>query len=532
MLHQKFKRMKYLHAYFCAVGTGLLLAFAACRPSDFSDLEIAERGSEYAFPLFSTTVNLRELMTRVVGNSPNGTLTIGADNTMKLSYSGDVAKRDASDVFKFLQGGLLPISDTVYAAPLGSPDSVSIAKAVVSKGTIQIIVYNTLSEPIKGTLYIPQMSANGKAFSYPFEVEAANGKAWQSPPIELKGNTLLTKANKLEFRYEAYRPNGERVKMPNVPILNIGGIAVSFQNLEFSYLEGYWGYEIYPLTRDTIEIDLNQTNLTGDVRIYDPQVTMTVSNSWGFPTQGLIKYLGFIGANGEELKLETTVFKNNTLDFNYPAWIKGEVGQTKKTIVRFDRTNSNIAEIFNARPRRFIYEVDGVANAQRDSKLVGFLTDSSRISLGVSVDLTLDGSAKQFGADQTVDLDFGEYAADDLDQLESAEFKLVTENSAPIGATFQSYFLDARGEIIDSLFTGPAREILTPAAIDANGQASGSSRTETFTPMTAARFDRVRQAKKALLRASFSTAQGGNRVVRLLANQQAIIKMGVRVKQK
>ncbi len=533
IFNQQLMRMKFtLSGCFAAACMGLLLFLSGCQTSDFDNLEIDEGSPEYAFPLFSTSVELRELMTRVVGNSANGTLTIGADNSMTLAYSGDVAKRDAADVFKFLQGGLIPISDTVYSAPLESPDSVVIAKAVISKGTIQIIIFNTLPEPIKGTFYMPQMGVNGKTFAYPFSVEAANGKAWQSPPIDLSGNTLLTKANKIDFRYEAYRPNGERVKMPQVPIINISGIAISFQNLEFSYLEGYWGYELYPLTRDTIEIDLNQTNLTGDVRIFDPRVTMTVSNSWGFPTQGLIKYLSFIGNDGEELKLETTVFKDNTLDFNYPSWIKGEVGQTKKTTVRFDRTNSNIAEIFNARPRRLVYEVEGIANAQRDNKLVGFLTDSSRISLSVSVDLTLDGSAKKFGADQTVDLNFGEYAADDLANLESAEFKLVTENSAPIGATLQTYFLDARGETIDSLFTGPAREILTAAAIDANGRASGTSRTETFAPMTAARFDRVRQAKKALLRTSFSTAQGGDRVVRLLANQMATIKMGVRVKRK
>ncbi|MBK6929634.1 MAG: hypothetical protein IPH12_01780 [Saprospirales bacterium] len=48
--------------------------------------------------------------------------------------------------------------------------------------------------------------------------------------------------------------------------------------------------------------------------------------------------------------------------------------------------------------------------------------------------------------------------------------------------------------------------------------------------MDIARFDRVRQTDKILLRTFFTTANGGLTPVKLLANQQTAVKLGMKVK--
>jgi hypothetical protein len=63
-----------------------------------------------------------------------------------------------------------------------------------------------------------------------------------------------------------------------------------------------------------------------------------------------------------------------------------------------------------------------------------------------------------------------------------------------------------------------------------NGIASGTTRQENFIQMSATRFDRIRQTKKAVLKTSFTTAQGGTVPVKLLANNSAAVKMGIKVK--
>jgi hypothetical protein len=344
------------------------------------------------------------------------------------------------------------------------------------------------------------------------------------------GYVLASDNNTLEFIYAAYTPAGDRVKIPD--FFGIPTFIVQFDSLEFSYLQGFWANQRYSLIRDTIEIDINQTNLVGDVQIVNPKVTMRIANSWGFPTRGVIKYLSFIGQDGQEIPLESTVFVDSAVDFNYPKYALNEIGQTKYTDITLDSTNSNIAEIFNSQPTRLIYEVDGISNAENDPTIVGFLTDSSLISLSMRVELLLEGSAKNFGAEQTIDLNFGNLTDLDTSQVESVEFKLVGENGLPISSNLQLYFLDEAGVAIDSLFSDGAQDVIQSAPVNAEGVATGETRTEHFIPMSATRFERVRQAKKAFLTTSFTTAQNGTVPVKLLATNNLTLKMGIKARTK
>lgn len=516
-------------------GALLLLALlAACRKSVFDDTELADHSAEYAFPLFNTTLNIKDLMDQVLNDTLAGdTIQVNADGSMTLFYSGDVAKKPATDIFTFFETGLVPIADTFTVAPFEAPDSVTIRRADLKSGTINIVIKNSLPDSIYGTFYIPQMTKNNVVFAYPFHLPPnATPLPWISPTISVAGHILRSDNNTLEFRYEAYDKFGNRIKVPEIAP-GAPGVGVVFNNLEFSYLEGYWGYTEYPLTRDTIEIDINQTDLKGDVKVVNPKVTMTVFNSWGFPTRGVVKYLAFIGQDGQELALESTLFNNDSVDFNYPSWAANEVGQTKYTYFTLDTSNSNIADIFNAQPTRLIYDVAGISNALKDPSIVGFMTDSSVIGLNMRVELQLAGSVKNFGAEQTLDLNFGENSEIDTAKIESVEFKLVTENGTPISNRVQLYFQDSLGVVIDSLFADGARDIMQAAPVDNQGLVYAVQRTETYVPMDVARFDRIRQAKTAYLKLAFSTytaPDGSQQPIKLLANMNVTFKMGLKVR--
>lgn len=504
--------------------------WSACKKSDFENIELDDHSAEFAFPLFSTTVKLEDLLFKVLNDdSSRDTLFINPDGTMTLYYTGDVAEKPASDIFNTFPSGPAPIPDTFYRYPFYSNEGVTIREALFKGGTINLAILNSTGETLTGTFTVPQMSKNGVTLSIPLTVPPNASFPYISPLFNLEGWKAESDSNELIFIYDLHKPNGDRVKIPEIAP-GTPGFFVVFQGLILSYLEGYWGYSSYPLTRDTIEIDINQTNLDGGVTIKNPRVTMLISNSWGFPTRGYIKYLSFIGQNGEEIPLETTAFNDDSLDFNYPRH-PDEIGQTKYTEVRLDESNSNIGAIFNAQPTRLIYEVEGISNAQRDSNLIGFLTDSSLIRLGMRVELLLEGTAKNFGAEQEMDLNFGDYSDLDTAKIESVEFKLVTENGTPISADMQILFLDEAGLVLDSLFSDGSRLIMESAPIT-NGIASGITRAENFIPMSATRFDRIRQTKKAILKTSFTTAQGGTVPVKLLANNAAVVKMGIRVKTK
>lgn len=515
-----------------------LVAFLAsifwlsCNKSDLENAKLGDHTAEFAFPLFNTDVKLKDLLFNVLNDTLSGdTIIINPDNSMTLYYSGDVAQKPATDIFAFLtQGGIVPLSDTVITNPIQAPSGVTIRQAVLNAGQIRFLISNSFSDTLRGYFEIPEMSLNGVTFKIPFVVPPGAINTIYGP-FDITGYALNSNSNTLTFRYYAYLPDGTRVK-----ITNLAGVLVSYQGLTFSYVEGYWGFQEYHLTRDTIEIDINQTDLKGNVKVVSPKVTMRIRNSWGFPTRGVIKYLSFIGQNGEELQLHSTAFQNNGTDdyadFAYPSYALGEVGQEKYTDIVLDSSNSNIVDIFNLQPKQLIYEVDGVSNAQHDPTLIGFITDESILALQMKVEMVLEGSAQNFGAEQTLDLNFGEFSSLDSAGVESVEFKLVTENGTPVDINAQIYFRDEADNNIDSLFTDGLQAIMKAAPINSAGIANGITRNETFVPMTATRFDKIRAAKTAFLKAYFTTAQGGTTPVRLLADNATTIKMGVKVKKR
>ncbi|MBC7777829.1 MAG: hypothetical protein H7246_20510, partial [Phycisphaerae bacterium] len=443
-----------------AIIMGIAL-WSACKKSDFENLELAEHSAEFAFPLFTTDLLLKDLLVNLQSDSlSDDTIFINADNTMTLFYSGDVAEKKASDIFNFLDTLVpIPMFDSIATNPIKGPDGVTIRTADLKEGGIAFRLHNTTPDKLTGYFEVTQMSFQGVPFKVPFEVEP--GVDWFSGVLDLAGYHLESANDTLTFKYFAYRPDGVRIIVPN---LGLGlDVLVVPQHLKFSYVEGYWGYQYYALTRDTIEIDINQTELKGDLKVKNPKVTMRINNSWGFPTRGVIKYLSFIGQNGEEIPLISTVFQHDSfdyVDFAYPSWVLHEQGQTKFTDITLDESNSNIDSIFNSQPTRLIYEVNGLSNAQLDPSLIGFITDESVISLQLRVELLLEGSIKNFGAEQTMNIDFGEFGSLDSADVEDVEFKLVTENGAPISAAMQIYFRDAAQNYIDSLFTGGPKEVI------------------------------------------------------------------------
>ena len=524
------RKLYFIPLTFVALSWAL---WSGCAKNDLNNLELAEHSAEFAVPLLQTNLEVSDLVQNILEeNNDNDTLIINADNTITLIYSGDVTEKKATDIFNFFQNIPAPVDSSYSELLVQAPDGVSLQKADLSGGTIAVVIRNTMTEKITGTFRFPSITNSaGQIYSTTFSIDP--GQIFFSPQINLEGWHLDAQDNIVYFEYDAYLPDGTQVlKLPATG--GFPAVVVTMQNITFYYMEGYWGKVTYPLSTDTINIDINQSNLTGNVIVKNPKVTITVFNSYGFPTRGLIKYLRFRGRDGQLLELESPLIQVGTetgIDFAYPSFQAGEVGQTKETSFYFDETNSNIADIFNAQPTQMIYEVEGLANANADPSLIGFLTDSSTVRMNVKVELLLEGQMQNFAANQTVALDFGDLAAETL--FDTAEFKLVTENRIPFGSKLQLYFQDVNDVVLDSLFTGGAREIIHSAPVNtATGIANGMTRTETFIPFTGQRFERLRQqAKKAHIEMAFTTAEDGNVPVKILVNQGCDIKMGVRIKK-
>ena len=92
----------------------LLSLLAACKKTDFQDTELAGHSAEFAFPLFTTDLFLKDLLSQVLNDSvSDDSIHIDPDGTMTLFYTGDVAEKKATDIFSFFDDKFVPMTDSL-----------------------------------------------------------------------------------------------------------------------------------------------------------------------------------------------------------------------------------------------------------------------------------------------------------------------------------------------------------------------------------------------------------------------------------
>jgi hypothetical protein len=291
--------------------------------------------------------------------------------------------------------------------------------------------------------------------------------------------------------------------------------------VEFTYAEGYFGNQLHDGERDTILIEFFESWTQGDVYFEDPKIFVNVFNSFGVPTRSIVNVFDIYTATGDVLPLQADAIEDG-IDFDYPEL--GEEGQERITEFTFTKDNSNIAEVLGSKPVALDYDVDAITNPDNETAIRGFITDSSRYSVQVEVELPIFGRASGFVAIDTIDLNFGT-----LDNVESVEFKVVSDNALPVNVDMQAYFMDPMDVVLDSLFDMPTA-LIEAAPADSEGETTGTTTSEYIIPVDAQRFDLLRASDRLILNVAFSTTNEGTQSVKIYADQAVEIRMGMKVK--
>jgi hypothetical protein len=161
-------------------------------------------------------------------------------------------------------------------------------------------------------------------------------------------------------------------------------------------------------------------------------------------------------------------------------------------------------------------------NPDSANRVVGFLTDSSKFKFQVELEVPMHGSVRNFELNDTLAIDLSKN-----DKVSQAEFKILTDNKMPIDLALQGYFIDQNGKILDSLYTATA-PILRGAPVGSDGLPTGVTTTTNVVNLPAAKFDRLKTAKRIVVKYNISTTSNGAVSVRLKANQAVRVRIGVR----
>ena len=491
------------------------LAFAAffsiisCKVQPFDEV-ITSSNSDWAVPLIDSKKSFNDIIN---GFDKQAILEILPDNTLNLHYKGEFLSRSSLDIFKNFQYLPIPLGDSVVDVPFTSAGGVKIDFADLKTGSITwrygqgVPIFSpTITEPLDITISIPGLTKNGVSFQKKFKASAA-----YSDSLDVKGWRLAaTKGDSISIITDVRRANGTRIQQNGLLII---------QNFQFSLVKGYLGMQVFDAPSDTIEIDFFKKWRNGNVRFENPKMTISLDNSFGMPVRSLVRTAEVVSLDGSIVKMQSA-FITDGIDINYPSFT--EIGKSKRTVVVFDKTNSNLANIVSANPVAINYKIDGLTNPDLNQRAIGFLTDSSAFKLQVELDLPIYGTAKSFDVFDSLALDFTKYT-----NVSQAEFKVTTDNGMPVDMALQGYFVNANGAVIDSFYQNSTL-VLRGAPVGADGIPTSIKSAESILKIDGDKLKKVMVATKLRTKLSVSTTNNGSIPVKLTSKQDVRVRIGVR----
>lgn len=504
----------YRFLMFC----GLLPALCGCvnDVEEFSRIDALRVDADYAVPLIDSRVRLADLIGDV---TEDVSLSVDPDGLVRFRYEGEVAAVGSEVVFDRLDdiaaGIFIPINQNRTAAPFVLPGDVDLDVLRIKGGLLSYNLPNRYDRPVTVRLSLPDARLNGEPLLITGELPAWDMSgpppSLTNPdnPISLAGYELNDIQDSIFIEYDIVDENGFQLQPSQSTVVTITGLG-------FDYVEGYMGQAIYSGGRDTIGVTFFENYQEGEIRLADPTITMTLTNTFGVPTRALIETLNVLRINGDTLAVEGEGVTNG-FDFDYPR-APGEVATT--TFV-FDTSNSNLAELVTARPVALDYEINAQLHPTGNTEERGFLTDTASYRARVAFELPLVGSADRFALRDT----FAINVMENYEDITAVTFRLTTRNGLPFDLEIEGTFLDALGNELADLTDGELT-ILEAGAPTGNGGSYAVSEFSRDILLEDDRLDAIRNATRLVVLLRVSTAGGGTDFVRVTDRQELELLLG------
>lgn len=438
-------KMKNWFIYFCLFF--IALSFQSCSVTDdFNNPDIGDHTYQLAVPLVNTKATVGYFAENADGN-----VTLGVDPSGKttLFFNGEVLRRNTSSFFPPFPGLTgIPITDTIFSYPVPFKNNPEIKKATFRNTKINFYFEHNETENVTVTLTFKNLFKNGIPFSQKVIMPYGGMSSTRltTDKVSVDGYQMISENNSLDIYYEAVTAGGKKIKLNRAEFY--------FDVIVFAYMEGYIGYHISPVSGNFININLFDKWLSGTFDFENPKISIIVENSFGFPVRSKVNSMLLTTISGNQVNLESE-FIENGIDFNYPSI--SEIGQTKKTLFSFDRTNSNIREVFNEKTKRIDYDISAEINPEKDPSIQGFLDENSFYVVSVAAELPLQGSINDVVLTDTLAFD-----PSFLDGVLKAGFKMNIENTFPMDLYADIYFLDENKNRIYSLFGTESLSLPSP----------------------------------------------------------------------
>jgi len=270
------------------------------------------------------------------------------------------------------------------------------------------------------------------------------------------------------------------------------------------------------VAQDSIDLDFDFFDrIDGGLRITDPQIRISASNSVGLPFR--IDTLTLLGKSSFG-----TVENFGFPIINAPLPSLSQVGQTVYETYVFDKTSTNIVNFMALPPRNIHFNGSAITNPDGDmgGTALNFVTDSARFNVGIEVEIPLEIQTDRLIVIDTVDID----VANTFTMVDMAKLYVITKNGFP-------FSLDISLIPLEKTTLLPYDEIvinaLQSAEVNSKGIVTVAKESRSSVRLTKQQISNLANSKKIILKASLKTANNGTIPVKLLTYYNLFIKLAL-----
>jgi hypothetical protein len=333
--------------------------------------------------------------------------------------------------------------------------------------------------------------------------------------IDLKDYTMGLDDNRFSLKAVlVIRKHNSSATIPPGATVNF---SLSFRDIEFSYLKGFFGEQTTTLSAQKVDLDNFGDMFEGAVvSAAQPKVSISIRNENGVPC---VANFSLLEARKEDASpLQILLNPANPVSMNFPT----VMGQAATTVVNI----ANVNDLIGYSPTSIHYQVGATINKGLTSG-ENFIVDTSRMRVDFDVEVPMYGHASNIRLVDTLDMNLEEQ---ENSEVLKAALKLKIVNEMPLEGQIQFYLMNEDYDFLALLLETNQVSLLRGSEVNASGDLVKPGVYDGSIELTQEKVKNLFKSKHLIVEMIFQTSRnsaGGPQDVKFKADQTISIDAGI-----
>lgn len=467
----------------------------------------------------------------IAGDTISGQMIATLDSVKSPGSSGAFVLIDTSELLKvnISTSDLVPLTATAKFPAQDlirqttlipfSLKGVKLTEVIAQSGQVNVDAFNNLPDTLFYTYVIPPARKNNLIFKevgYILPAPDTLHPTHVHNVYDLSGYTIdLKGVNENSFNTLYFNIIGSIDSSKTIQTLGTNNrlsLQTSFTGLVPYYARGYLSQDTVEFGPSSIPVNLFSHITSGTLNLNNVKLSLSVDNGIGVDAKvkinniqavntktGATKTLAPHGAGYQNPFMITRATESG--NFNNPV-------NVANSTLMMDHSNSNDTALVNILPDKFNYDLMLYLNPNGNtSNYHDFAYQSSGINASLNMEIPLNFMSNQLTLVDTSAFSIG--SSTQAGNISSGNFFLDVTNGFPLSGTVQMFLLNSNGTIIDSLFSTTSFDA---PPIGNGGIVRETKFTRLVIPISESKMQNVFKTTKAIIKVSFTTANGNQNV--------------------